>query len=213
MFILDEESHIPSQTQMFYLVRNLIDKCNKLEHKVDQLQKYANITKKQINALDWLNENITLSLSFKSWIDSIDINQENLISIFKLGYIEGVYQILETYLPIDATVKHPIKCFKQNSNTFFIYEENKWSRMNLNDFKYLTSKLSGKIIRAFNIWKTDNMEKIDNSDKMYDLYVDYMRIVLGENKSNEVIIQKLKSKMYTYLKCDLKNIVKYEFSF
>jgi len=213
MVMLDEEAHIPSQTQMFYLVRNLIQKCNNLEHKVEKLEKYANITKKQINAIEWLNTNITLSTNYKCWVDSIEIDEDKLFSILKNGYIEGIYSVIESYLSLSDVINHPIKCFKQNPNVFFMYNDDKWTHMTLSNFKYLGNKMSSKLIKAFNIWKSNNIDKINTCDRMYDTYVDYMRIILGENKTVEQIIQKLKPKLYSYLKCDLKNIVKYEFTF
>lgn len=213
MVFLDEENNIPSHNQMFYLVRNLIEKCNKLETEVESLKKYVNITKKKINALDWLNDNITSSISFTEWINNINIQQDELMNVFKCGYIEGVYQILESRMPLSNTNAHPIKCFNQNSNIFFVYNDNKWTHMSMDEFNKLANTINGKIIKAFYIWKNNNADLIESSDRMYDVYTENMRIVLGENKTNQQIIQKLKTKLYSYLKCDLKNIIKYEFVF
>lgn len=213
MMMMDEEGYIPTQTELFYLVRNLVQKCETLETEVSKLRKYVDITKKQINAVDWLNNNITVSQSYDDWVKNITISQEELKNVFKFKYIEGIYQILECRLPVSDTEKHPIKCFNQKNNMFFIYNDNKWSIMTMEIFNDLANTLNARLIRAFYAWKAKHIDEIENDDRMYDKYTENMRIVLGENKTNAQIIQKLKAKLYTYLKCDLKNIVKYEFSF
>lgn len=214
MMMLDESGHIPTQTELFYLVRNLMVKCESLESEVTKLRKYANITKKQINIIDWLNNNLTVSISYSDWLKTLhNITQDELQKVFKCKYIEGVYQILESRLSITETQSHPIKCFNQKSNMFFIYDDNKWSLMTMDMFNNLANLINGRLIKAFYVWKAKHIEEIENNDRMFDTYTENMRIVLGENKTNAQIIQKLKTKLYTYLKCDLKNIVKYEFSF
>lgn len=213
MAFLDEEKHMPTQRQMFYLMRNLIEKCDKLEGEVERLEKYANITKKQINALDWLNNNISSSTDFNKWLENIEVSQEELNNIFKCGYIEGIYQILEKRLPLESSQNHPIKCFTQNNNIFFIFNDNKWCHMTINEFNFLANKVNMMVMRAFQLWKEKHKDKIETDDRMHDIYTENMRIVFGENKTNHQIIIKLKAKLYAYLKCDLKNIIKYEFAF
>jgi hypothetical protein len=214
MMLVDEnDGNLPTKQEMFYLLRNLIKKCSILESEVDNLKKFANITKKQINALDWLNNNLTCSIDFKEWLNNITISQKQLHSLFALGYIDGIYHILENVLPLTEITQHPIKCFNQNKNVFFVYQDNKWSHMSLSEFKNMSNILNNKVIKAFYVWKKEHIEEIEKSDAAHDKYTENMRIVLGENKSPEEIIQKLKGKLYSYLKCDLKNIIKYEFTF
>lgn len=211
--LTDEEGYIPSQTEMFYLVRNLMNKCEMLECEVQKLRKYAEITKKQIDAVQWLNNNVSLTTSYSSWLADITISQKELQTIFNCKYIDGVYQVLESRLPLFNTQSHPIKCFSQKKNVFYVYEDDEWKYMTKDDFNKMVNILSSRVIKAFYIWKQENIERIENDDYMYDTYTSNMRIVLGENKTNEQIILSLKNKLYAYLKCDLKNIVKYEFTF
>lgn len=213
MMLLDEKGYIPSQTELFYLLRNVMTKCEKLESEVTKLRKYANITKKQINTLDWLNNNLTVNISYSEWLKSITVTQEELLNVFKCKYIEGIYQILEKRLPIDDTLNHPIKCFNQKNGMFFIYDDNKWSIMTMEKFTDMANTINLRLINAFYEWRAKHIEEIENDDRMHDIYTENMRIVLGETKSTTQICQRLKPKLYAYLKCDLKNIIKYEFTF
>jgi len=214
LMLKDEEERIPSMEQMFYLLRNLIVKNDKLEHEVEKLKKYANITKKQINALDWLNDNIKVEIPYPVWCKNIELTRKHILNMFKYGYIEGIYQILEGVLPTVNTQQHPIKCFNQKTNIFYIYvDDGGWKLMTIDELNILVNIINGKVFKEFFKWKKENQERIDSDDSMYDEYTYNMRIVLGENKTNDQIIKSLKPKLYNYLKCDLKNIVKYEFTF
>lgn len=214
LMLLDENSNtLPTSIEMFYLVRNLINKCNKLENDIEKLKTFANITKRNLNALDWLNENVNCETSFTEFIKNIHISQDDLKKIFGYKYINGIYYILEKYLPITNNDKHPIKSFNQNKYVFYIYDEEKWQHMTHEKMNLLVNTLNTHVIKAFYVWKDKHQEEIDKSDRAHEQYVENMRIVLGDGKSNEQIIQRLKGKLYNYLKCDLKDIIKYEFVF
>jgi len=212
LMLSEEEDNIPSTKQLYYLIRNLIVKNDSLQQEIEKLKTFANISKKNINAVDWLNENMKDVIDFSIWTKEIQFTRENLKTVFKYGYIEGIYQFIESKLPTLDTQSHPIKCFDQKKNIFFIHID-KWKHMKIDDLNVFISNISGKVISEFYKWKTENSEKIDSDDTAYDEYIKYMRIVLGEHKTNEQIIRALTPKLYNYLKCDLKNIVKYEFVF
>ena len=68
-------------------------------------------------------------------------------------------------------------------------------------------------MKKFLEWKEKNNDRIQNDDRFHDTYIDYMRIVLGGGLTKEQCYKRLANKMYHYLKCDLKNIIDYEFVF
>ena len=51
---------IPTMQDMYYLLQTFIKKNVELEAKVDELSRYIEKTKKRINIIEWLNENIQL---------------------------------------------------------------------------------------------------------------------------------------------------------
>ena len=65
----DEEEPLPSQRKMFEMLMELGQKYSRLEEKVDEINKWVVKKKKKINVLEWLNANITPTITFENIID------------------------------------------------------------------------------------------------------------------------------------------------
>ena len=107
---------------------------------------------------------------------------------------------------------NPITCFDQRLNTFFIYKNDYWEHFDIEDFAKLIKTILFKFIKIFKIWKDQNKSFIDN-DKNFEIVQKRYIEVMGGRYEDEVNTKKLNSKLYKYLKFNLKNIVTYEFSF
>ena len=81
------------------------------------------------------------------------------------------------------------------------------------DLVDLIRHLNNKFMKRLVEWKNKHNERIQKDDRFHDKYVDYMRIVLGGGLTKEQCNKRLINKMYNYMKCDLKNILQYEFVF
>ena len=77
----EEEDELPSQKKLFQMLIELGDKYNRLESKVDEMNKWVVKKKKKINVVDWLNSNIAPNLTFGDVIDTIIVcdNDANII--------------------------------------------------------------------------------------------------------------------------------------
>lgn len=219
-----------SQKQMVYIIKELMFKCDKLENEVNNLKKYVDKTKKRINVLDYLNNDYKCKnmISFKNFITEFNINREDLLYMFQNNYINGIVKGLLNNLPLEKTYEHCIKCFDQKCNIFFKYDINKelkeetnnrneitykWSIFDENDFNVMIMKISQKFMKEYSEWKKENIEKIEKDEQFQEQALQYMKIVLGGNHEKDYNLRNIKKHLYQYLKCDLKNIVKYEFTF
>ena len=209
----EERESMPSQMELYRMLLDLTGKYEKLDSEVQVLRKYVERTKKKINILEWLDINCEKSGLYESWKNTLKVSEEQLRNTFKLGYVDGVYLFLQQNLPLTSIEKHPIKCFDQKRGLFFCKTKDGWIMMDESDITKLIRVVNNKLMESFGIWRRQNKEQIDSDDRFHDKYVDYMRIVLGGNTSKEQSYKKLKSKLYNYLKCDLKNIIQYEFIF
>lgn len=205
---------IPSQAVMFQMIQTLVEKCNKLENEVETCKKYINQTKKKISILEWLNSHYSLETNYSEWKQKIKINGDNMKYIFTYGYIDGVLMILQNMLPLDKVDEHVIKCFDQKQGIFFYYNQGTWNVMDNKIFQTLLVYINIELTREFDEgWVEPNKEKI-LTEKIYnDMYYKYEKRIQGDNKTNEQLIRGIKSKLYQYLKCNLKNIIEYEFTF
>jgi hypothetical protein len=211
--IQDLKNGIPSRRQLYELLQVMVNKYTVLENEMREVKKYIERTKKKINVIDWLNENMHPPIDYLGWKDNmLQITQADLEYVFKYKYARGVSLILKKYLPLENSENHPLCCFKQKSNVFYKYDGNHWTLLNQTHIIGLLTNINTKLTREFYKWKEDNQEKIDNDDRFHEIYIENMRAVLGDNKSLEEHSRVIKSQVFEYLNMDIKNIIEFEFS-
>ena len=215
---------IPTMRNMYFLLQTFIKKTADLEDKVNELTKYIEKTKKRINIIEWLNDNIVLESDYDTWVNTLHVTQKHLHIVFKSGIVDGINAILVDNLPCEKESNHPIKCFKQKANTFYIYKDDTWSIMTLNQMNKLFRQMDQRLFKQFMLWKEEHKTKIENDDNYYqNVYLVNMHRILGGNNStsssissdqrNERNKKRCKMNLYHYLQQNIKNIVQYEFTF
>ena len=200
---------LPSKIEMWNCMKVILKKYETLEKKIQDHEKYIKTQKRKINIIDWLTDNYKPELNYNEWLSNIKITQNDLEILFNCGFIEGVYSLLIRCLNSDI---NPITCFDQRLNTFFIYKNDSWEHFDIEDFAKLIKKILFKFIKIFKIWKDENKSFVDN-DKNFEIVQKRYIEVMGGRYEDEVNVKKLNSKLYKYLKFNLKNIITYEFSF
>ena len=74
---------LPSQIQVYQIIQELVIKQNKMEEKIDQLQKWVEVKKKKINIIDWLNHNQHPGYYYKNIIELFMIQDTDIDFIYK----------------------------------------------------------------------------------------------------------------------------------
>lgn len=209
----EQEEDELTMKEMQVVLRHFIMKCENLNNEVQRLRSYVERTKKRISVLDWLNDECNLENDYYCWIQRIEINENELEEIFRLNYVNGLLWLLQKYLPMDDIINHPIKCFQEKQGIFYMYSKKKWIIMDDRVFNKFINTLNQKLMKIFFTWKEKHRDKIENDDHFHEIYIENMRIILGGTKPKEQTMRLIKNKLYTYLKCNLKNIIQYEFTF
>ena len=75
---IEEDQDIPSQRKMFEILLELGNKFNRIEEKVDELNKWVVKKKKKINVIEWLNTNIKPEIKFENLIEKIIITDDDV---------------------------------------------------------------------------------------------------------------------------------------
>jgi len=225
----------PTNDLLYSMLQDLMLKYNDMKTEFDEMKKYIQKTKKNISVLDYLNEQCdnTNIMLYSDWVQSLSITRNELIYMFECKYISGILNGLIKNLPLENTQTHCIKCFEQKKNIYFKYdvviceneivgndkdtqEDNRsyrWQIMDEKDFNILIMKISQQFMKEFQLWKSDNRVKIEGNEEFYEVYMNYMKILLGGNHEKEKNNKDIKTRLYQYLKCDLKNLIQYEFTF
>lgn len=211
----DNEEEVISQKDMYKLVQYLTKKYSDLEDEVKVLRAYVQKTKKRINVMDYLNDSPPPELIYSDWMKNITVSIKEIEMVFKFKYLGGLDYILQNNLPLTNVLSHPIRAFNQKKNMFYVYDGEKWIMMDNIMITDLIRKLNVEFVNAFFKWKNANIDKFNDDDDtdFHDECDKNRMVVLGGKKSADAVLRHVKSSLYNYLKCNLKDVIKYEFTF
>lgn len=213
----EEFGDTPSHEQLVKIVQELAFKYVKLEEKMENLQKWVNQKKQKIKVIDWLNEHIEPTIGFKEWITTVQVLQEDALSLFENNIFQTFQLVIENNLKEHDDFIYPIKCFSQKTNIFYVCEKNVdnkglWIQATTEDVLLLLKKIQSKIITELTKWKLANKTQIDSNDKLSDQFNKAVIKLMSVNfTTHDVGASRIRNALYTFLKTDLKNLIEYEF--
>ena len=193
------------------VIKHLLLVADKQQREIDELKKWMKKQYKKLDVIHWLNQQYTPANNFSSWFSSFPIERKQLEYIFAHGLIEGLYYILQENLLAKDETSFPIRCFHQKPRTFYIFHDT-WKVMTGKDFDEMIASIRHRIIQEFNTWQEEN-EEIINNPKRNDIFFDYVKKVMGAKPTKKKIHEKIRRKLFTYLKFNLRDIVHYSFVF
>lgn len=217
LIIEDDEETIPSQKKMFHMLIELGQKYNKLEEKVEELNKWVIKKKKKINILEWLNDNNKPDILFDSIIDKIFVNEEDVKNLLDNTFNDVLSDIFSRTIYNFNEHENPIFAFIQKTNVFYIYEKvddkNIWVEMSREKLIKFLNKVHTKILKAFYEFKQKNLVEIRASDN-YSIKCDKTMVkIMSVEFKQESILSKVRSMMFVKMKTDIKAMVELEFEF
>ena len=218
----DEEEPLPSQRKMFQMLIDLGEKYNKLEQKVEDLNKWVVKKKKKINVLEWLNANMKPSMLFDDILDKINVNEEDVKSLLENSYYDVMNDIFSRNIYNFGESENPIFAFVQKQNIFYIYDTNNTTNNNVNNIwieltkerltKFL-NKVHTKVFKAFYDWKNINKNEITRDERLSNLCDKTFVKLMSVEFKQENIYAKARNAMYSRMKTDMKELIEYEFEF
>jgi hypothetical protein len=212
-----DEEEIPSQRKMYQIILELGNKCNKLEERFNELNKWVVKKKKKINVVEWLNGNMIPEIHFDRLNEIVVIEKEDISHLFKHSFADTLDHIFSRNIyNIGNEYIYPIFAFNQKSNLFYIYEnkETGWLECNNDRLASFLNKVHMKIHRVFMEWKKNNAAQIAEDENL-SILCDKTSVKLldvsfqGPNNN----LNKIKTNMYLQMKNDIKALVEYEFEF
>jgi hypothetical protein len=210
----EENDDTPTIRVLYDVILELTNKMEKMEKKIQELSKIADLKKKKINMVDWLNENKTEGKQFEleEFILTIKINRLHLENLFKTEYTSGILKVLQDFLPLaqDTSINNPIKAFDNKVNIFYTFSDNKWMILTDEKFQKIINIIVKQLLNEFVLWQTENASKMEQDDFAIK-YSANVKKMMGGNFTREQVYAKVKIDLYKYLKVNMKNITEYHF--
>lgn len=216
---IDQE--LPSQKQMYKMLLELALKYNKLEEKVELMNKWVDKTKKKINVLDWLNNssNLKPELVFDNLADSLIILESDLDLLFNSDFYDMLNEIFIRNIYNKDGTEIPLFSFIQKTNTIYVYTKDisslelGWVELSREKLIYFMNKVHFKIVKCLSEWNKKNFDKINSSDKMAEIYTKAKIKLMGIDFKHEQTLSKIRLGIYNKMKKDMKALIEYEFEF
>jgi len=223
----EDDEPMPSQRKMFQILIELGQRYNRLEEKVNELNKWVVRKKKTINVVEWLNANLNPTIEFETMIEKIIITEEDIKNLLEKSFYDVLNDIFSRTIYNLSDSENPLFAFAQKQNVFYIYDNtttnsNNNSNDNHNNIKCWTElskerltkfliKVHMKIVKAFYDWKNLKKNDIKNNETVSSLCDKTILKLLSVEFKEENIYSKVRNMMYSRMKKDMKSLVEYEF--
>ena len=88
----------------------------------------VNSHNKSFNLQFFLNETCKDAMNIMDFVESIKLQLSDLENVGKLGYVEGISNIIVKNLKALDITERPVHCTDQKRETMYIRDENKWEK-------------------------------------------------------------------------------------
>jgi hypothetical protein len=214
----DDDFVVPSQKKMYQIILDLTFKCNRLENKVNELNKFMTKKIKKIDVLEFLNNDLQKpSIIFDNITDLIKVNQCDIEYLFNNSFLETVNNILSRNIyknEDENTNTHilPITCFIQKSNIIYIYDKtNSQTHENNQSWQIISREklirflniIQFKISKAFSDWRKTNIQILVDNDSASILYDKTFSKLMTPEFKKDVTYNKYYNNIYNKMKKDV----------
>jgi len=122
------------------LVINLLNQNNQLQNQIIELCKdknninnfnsdvNINSNNKTFNLNVFLNEYCKDAMNIMDFVDSVKLQLSDLENVGKLGFIEGISNIIVKKLKALDVNKRPVHCSDSKREVMYVKDENKWEK-------------------------------------------------------------------------------------
>jgi len=125
----------------------------------------TNCYNQTFNLQFFLNEQCKDAMNMKDFVNSIQLNTDDLESVGKLGYVEGMSNILINNLNKTELHKRPVHCSDIKRETLYVKDEDKWERDGPDHAKMTNAVLAveHKNVRLMGEWAAQHPRCMDSN--------------------------------------------------
>jgi uncharacterized protein YxeA len=179
------------------LQKQMIDVCQKIQPGNTVIN--TNSHNKTFNLQVFLNEECKDAMNMSDFINSIEIKISDLVNIGKLGYVEGMSNIIIKQLNDTDINKRPVHCSDAKRETLYVKEENKWEKDTPETKQMLTAVwgVNKKNYQILNTWKETHPKCMDSKSNQSDEYMKVVSKVMdGDVENINKVIKKVAKQVF-----------------
>ena len=148
----------------------------------------TNSHNKSFNLNFFLNETCKDAMNIMDFVDSIKIQLSELENVGKIGYVEGISNIIIKNLNSLDETKRPVHCTDSKREVMYVKDENKWEKENETNQKIRKAikHVSHKNSKMLNEFRTKNPDCLKSTSKVSDKYNKLVYEALGGKGDNDL---------------------------
>jgi uncharacterized protein YxeA len=173
------------------LQKQMVDVCQKIQPGNNNT---INSHNKTFNLQVFLNEECKDAMNMSDFINSIEIKVSDLVNIGKLGYVEGMSNIIIKQLNDTDMYKRPVHCSDAKRETLYVKEENKWEK-DTQETKQMLTAVWGVNKKNYTLlanWKETHPDCMSSKSNQSDEYMKITSKVMdGDLENINKVIKKV----------------------
>jgi len=132
----------------------------------------TNSHNKTFNLQFFLNETCKDAMNIMDFVDSIKLQLSDLENVGKVGYVEGISNIIVKNLNLLDENKRPVHCTDSKREVMYVKDENKWEKENNDNLKMKKAikKVSYKNSKMLSEFRTKHPDCLKSNSKVSDKY-------------------------------------------
>ena len=202
-----KQDKLPNTKQLYEMITILTEKYNSVQSELENMKQHIRTKNKKIDVITWLNEQEKPEHSLYSCIENMVITISDLESIFKNGFIDGSFEIINKYLEKEE-VRETFRCFEQKKNIIYVFDE-EWNECKTDDFKKIFNVVYNKLMVTFDDYKMENECRMGDEQFQAEYCDNFMKLLCVDIPF-EKKMTRIKNKIYTDYKESFKTITEME---
>jgi len=184
--------------------KQMVEMCKTIQSNVI-MNNCNNTNNNTFNMQVFLNEECKDAMNISDFVNSVNIQLEDLEDVGRLGYATGMSNIIVKELKMLDVYKRPIHCSDIKREIFYVKDNDVWEKETPENskMKKAIKGISKKNMIKLNDWRDMHPDCLDSSSSYNDIYLNLMvescggrgDFSVGENKilkniAKEVVIKK-----------------------
>jgi hypothetical protein len=154
------------------LTNKIVDICKTGQTNNSISNSNINSHNKTFNLNVFLNETCKDAMNITDFVDSLKLQLSDLESVGRLGYVEGISNIIVKNLKQLDVHKRPVHCSDSKREVMYIKDEDKWEKENEENKKLrkVIKKIADKNARLIPKFKEEHPDCVKAASKYSDQY-------------------------------------------
>ena len=166
----------------------MLDICKQIQPNI--YSNTINSNNKTFNLNLFLNEECKDAMNIMDFVNSLKIKLSDLENLGKMGYVNGISNIIINNLKALDIHKRPVHCSDSKREVIYIKDQDKWEKENDEKLKMKTAikHVTNKNINLISEWKQQNPDCIYSESSKSD---QYNHIILESMNNSDVNDEKI----------------------